>query len=58
MRKDGRTWDKNEPSRQAPYRHLYLRYKRDIEALEDSVKFISEQIKDLRERLKKLEAKI
>ena len=55
MRKDGRTYDKNEPARQLEYRKLYLRQKREFDALEDQILYLKKRIDELCERVRVLE---
>jgi hypothetical protein len=55
MRKDGRTWSKTEPSRQKPYRYLYLRYKNEVDRLDSSIVFLLDKLRKLEERVQKLE---
>ena len=55
VRKDGRTWTKEEPARQSEYRRLYIRYKKDIERIDGSLDLILKRIDDLRKRVEKLE---
>jgi hypothetical protein len=57
MRSDGRTHNPNEPARRPDYRRLYLRTKVQLESLHDAIARLYDVVKDLRERLTKLETR-
>ena len=57
MRKDGRTHSPDEPARQSGYRKLYLRYKHDMDRVEDEIDFLKRRLEALAERIEKLEFK-
>jgi hypothetical protein len=57
MRKDGRTWIKEEPARQSDYRRTYLHVKSKLDNMEDSIDFIMEKLKKLEKRVERLEFK-
>jgi hypothetical protein len=55
VRKDGRTYSKDELARQKAYRQLYWRFRNDVHRFEDMLDLLSKQIEDLRKRVRALE---
>ena len=51
MRRDGRTWDPNEPARELAYRRLY----EHIKTQDDLIDYLRDQIKNLRIRIDAIE---
>jgi len=47
-------WSSDEPARQTDYRRLYVTFKNRLDSLEDSLVFISREMKELRKQIEVL----
>jgi len=47
-----RPWSSDEPARQTSYRRFYLLVKRRLDQQDDTIEYLMQQIKELREQIK------